>query len=57
MKIIQICEENDALFGDPEFPASDQSLYNDPMNPPEYAVDLGPVEWKRPQEICPDGEP
>jgi hypothetical protein len=56
-KIIQICADNDALFGDSEFPANDSSLYNDPMNPPEYAVDMPMVEWKRPQEIAPDGEP
>ncbi len=36
-KIIQICKENDALFGDSEFPANDQSLYKDPTNLPEYA--------------------
>ena len=36
-KIIQICKENDALFGDSEFPASDQSLYKDITNPPEYS--------------------
>lgn len=29
-KIIQICKENDALFGDSEFPASEISLYKDP---------------------------
>ena len=50
-KIIQICSENEALFGDSEFPANDQSLYNDPVNPPEYAMDQPTVEWKRPQEI------
>lgn len=57
MKIIQICADNDALFGDSEFPANDSSLYNDPANPPEYAIDLPQVEWKRPQEIAPEGEP
>ena len=36
-KIIQICKENDALFGDSEFPAADQSLYKDITNPPEYS--------------------
>jgi len=35
-KIIQICKENDALFGDSEFPATDQSLYKDPTNIPDY---------------------
>ena len=53
-KIIQICADNDALFGDSEFPANDQSLYNDPSNPPEYAMDMPTVEWKRPQEIAPE---
>ena len=36
-KIIQICKDNDALFGDTEFPANDSSLYKDPTNPPEYS--------------------
>lgn len=54
-KIIQICTENQALFGDSEFPANDTSLYSDPVNPPEYAMDMPMVEWKRPQEICPQG--
>lgn len=35
-KIIQVCKENDALFGDSEFPATDQSLYKDPTNIPDY---------------------
>lgn len=35
-KIIEICKENDALFGDSEFPASDQSLYKDPTQIPDY---------------------
>ena len=47
-KIIQICTDNQALFGDSEFPANDSSLYNDPTQPPEYAADMPPVEWKRP---------
>jgi len=47
-KIIQICTENQALFGDSEFPANDSVLYNDPANPPEYAVDMPMVEWRRP---------
>lgn len=50
-KIIQICEENDALFGDQEFPDNDQSLYNDPANPPDYAENNPIVEWRRPQEF------
>ena len=52
-KIKQICVDNDALFGDSEFPANDTSLYNDPVQPPEYAMDMPMVEWKRPQEIVP----
>lgn len=43
------------MFGDSEFPANDNSLYNDPVNPPEYAVDQPMVEWKRPSEICTQG--
>jgi calpain-15 len=53
-KIIQICKENDALFGDSEFPANDESLYKDMANPPKYAEDTPEVEWKRPHEIAPD---
>jgi hypothetical protein len=55
-KIIQICADNDALFGDSEFPAEDSSLYNDPSAPPDYAMDMPAVEWKRPQEILPENE-
>lgn len=54
-KIIQICVENQALFGDSEFPANETSLYIDPVNPPEYALDMPVVEWKRPEEICQTG--
>ena len=53
-KIIEICTKENAFFGDPEFPAENVSLYNDPENPPEYANDMPPVEWKRPHEICPE---
>ena len=53
-KIIQICKEKDALFGDSEFPTSDQSLYKDITNPPEYSQETPDVEWKRPHEIAPD---
>ncbi|XP_044283303.1 calpain-6 isoform X2 [Varanus komodoensis] len=43
----QQCLEQGKLFEDPEFPASDASLfYSGP--PPE------PVEWKRPKELCDD---
>lgn len=56
-KIIQICSDNEALFGDSEFPAKDVSLYDDPACPPEYAQDMPVVEWKRPQEISPDQDP
>ena len=44
-------EETGELFEDPDFPATDVSLYIDPVNPPEYAKDIAFVEWKRPQEI------
>lgn len=47
-KIIQICKENDALFGDSEFPATDQSLYKDPTNIPDYDQNMPLVEWRRP---------
>ena len=53
-KIIQICKENDALFGDSNFPANEKSLYKDNANPRKYAEDTLEVEWKRPHEIAPD---
>jgi hypothetical protein len=31
-------------------------LYNDPSNPPEYALDMPQVQWLRPQDIAPEGE-
>ena len=54
-QIIEICAQNNAFYGDPEFPAENVSLYNDPENLPEYAMDMPPVEWKRPHEICHEG--
>ena len=53
-KIIQVCKEADALFGDSEFPASEQSLYKDTTNPPDYSLDMPDIEWKRPHEIAPE---
>ncbi|KAG8144385.1 hypothetical protein E2320_012905, partial [Naja naja] len=41
------CLEQKKLFEDPEFPASDVSLFY--LNPP-----LANVEWKRPKEFCED---
>ncbi|ETE68790.1 Calpain-5, partial [Ophiophagus hannah] len=41
------CLEQKKLFEDPEFPASDVSLFY--LNPP-----LASVEWKRPKEFCED---
>ncbi|XP_013928774.1 PREDICTED: calpain-5-like [Thamnophis sirtalis] len=41
------CLKEKKLFEDPEFPASDVSLFY--LNPP-----LANVEWKRPQEFCED---
>lgn len=40
------------LFEDPDFPASDVSLYKDSTNLPEYTKDCPIVDWKRPQEIA-----
>jgi len=53
-KIIHICEETDAMFGDSEFPPNDSSLYKDPTNLPDYAQDQPIVDWKRPRDIAPD---
>lgn len=47
-KIIQICKEKDALFGDAEFQATDASLYKDPTNIPDYDQNMPLVEWRRP---------
>ncbi|KAL4659687.1 calpain-5-like [Arapaima gigas] len=41
------CREASSLFEDPEFPTLDESLFYR-RSPP------GPVEWKRPAEICGD---
>ena len=54
-RIIEICTNENAFFGDQEFPAADTSLYNNPEEKPEYAVDMPTVEWKRPHEIAPEG--
>lgn len=56
-KIISDCTEYDRQWSDPEFPAKDSSLYNDPANPPNYAHEMPVVEWKRPEEISKDLEP
>lgn len=37
-----------SLFADPEFPASDSTLYDDPLKLPAYATK---IEWLRPHEI------
>lgn len=54
-RIIEICANENAFYGDPDFPADNGSLYKDPENPPDYALDMPPVEWKRPHEIAPEG--
>ncbi|NXN82142.1 CAN5 protein, partial [Bombycilla garrulus] len=41
------CLQQGRLFEDPEFPASDQSLYYD-------SAAKGNVEWKRPKDLCED---
>jgi chemotaxis protein histidine kinase CheA len=50
-KIKKDYEDSGALYEDPEFPADDTSLYQDPTNVPEYAKEISFVEWRRPQEI------
>ena len=55
-RIIELCKERNALFGDPDFPANDASLYKNPAEPPEYAVQTPVVEWRRPQEIADEPE-
>ena len=46
-----MCKENDALFGDSEFPASDSSLFKDSSSPPDYSVGVE-MQWLRPADIC-----
>ncbi|NXK64722.1 CAN5 protein, partial [Sylvietta virens] len=41
------CLQQGRLFEDPEFPASDESLYYD-------SAAKGRVEWKRPKDLCED---
>ncbi|NXN03062.1 CAN5 protein, partial [Sylvia borin] len=41
------CLQQGQLFEDPEFPASDESLYYD-------SAAKGRVEWKRPKDLCED---
>lgn len=41
---------------DPDFPASDSSLYKDPNSKPDYALEAI-VEWKRPEQICQGEDP
>ncbi|XP_063026416.1 calpain-6 [Melospiza melodia melodia] len=41
------CLQQGILFEDPEFPASDESLYYD-------SAAKGKVEWKRPKDLCDD---
>lgn len=43
--------EKGELFEDPEFPATDASLYKDATNLPEYTKECPIVDWKRPNEI------
>ncbi|NXB55266.1 CAN5 protein, partial [Struthidea cinerea] len=42
-----LCIQQGRLFEDPEFPASDESLYYD-------SATRGKVEWKRPKDLCED---
>jgi hypothetical protein len=43
--------ETGQMYEDPDFPASDVSLYKDSTNLPEYTKDCPIVDWKRPQEL------
>jgi len=55
--IIRICRENDAFFGDMEFPSENTSLFKNPDKLPDYHRDVPEIVWKRPQEIAPDYDP
>lgn len=45
-KIREICIQKRILFEDPDFPASDKSLFY------SYRPNIGPIIWKRPYEIA-----
>lgn len=47
-----LVQKTRSLFADPEFPASDSSLYNDALCPPLYSFTQ--LEWLRPHQIHPD---
>jgi hypothetical protein len=51
--IKQKVQETGKLYEDPEFPATDASLYKDSTNLPEYTKDCPDVDWKRPNELIP----
>jgi hypothetical protein len=46
---IKLVHKMGSLFSDPEFPASDSSLYKNALNHPNYAD--SDIEWLRPHEI------
>ncbi|XP_067828278.1 calpain-5-like isoform X2 [Heptranchias perlo] len=46
-KMRSVCQRNKALFEDPLFPATNDSIYY-ARSPP------GTIEWKRPSELCAD---
>ncbi|XP_038050798.1 calpain-5-like [Patiria miniata] len=45
--IVKRCVTGGTLWEDPEFPATDASLFNQRNSP-------GRIEWKRPKDICPN---
>jgi calpain, invertebrate len=56
-RIQHMVQETKQEWCDPDFPANDNSLYMDPLSPPEYSSDIPNVEWKRPHEIFTSDEP
>ena len=54
--IRQQVRQNGEPYVDDEFKANDSSLYKDPNQKPDYALDAI-VEWKRPEAICPGEDP
>ncbi|XP_022098028.1 calpain-5-like [Acanthaster planci] len=46
-EIVKRCQASGSPWEDPEFPASDASLFNKRSSP-------GRIEWKRPKDICPN---
>ena len=52
--IEKLCSGGKGSYGDTDFPPNDESLYIDPLSPPDYSEKHPLVEWIRPQETFKD---